>query len=385
MKIAYFDCSSGIAGNMIIGALIDSGLESDYLLKELRKLPIKGFRISITKVKRELIKASLFDVIVKEDHHHRNLKDILKIINGSKLNKNVKTLSCRIFKRLAEAEAKVHGVPINKVHFHEVGAVDAIIDIVGSAIGFDKLGIERIYCSPIPHGKGTIRHAHGILPIPAPAAAELLKGAPTYGVNVKGELTTPTGAAIITTLAFGYGDFPRINLEMSGNGSGTLKFKGLANVLRIFIGEAELPTKKDTILQIEANIDDLDPRLYDKVIADIMKAGALDAYITPIRMKKERTAINLVALCAPAKKENILEAIFTLTTTFGVRTYLVARDKLSRKFVTAKTKYGKAKVKLGFIGKELKTVAPEYEDYKRLAAKHHIPITKAYGEIKRCS
>jgi hypothetical protein len=323
------------------------------------------------------------DVKVKRDRLPRRLKDILSMIIKSKLSPEVKELSSRIFKRLARAEARVHGVPIDRVHFHEVGAVDAIVDIVGTAIGLEKLGIERAFCSPIPHGQGRIEHAHGILPIPAPATAELLKGVPIYREKVKGELVTPTGAAIITTIASSFTDPPRIGLEAVGYGAGSRIYPSLPNMLRVYIGESLVPSARDAILKIEANIDDMGPQHYDRVIAGLMKAGALDAYTIPVTMKKRRKAINLVVLCQPEKRDKIITRIFDLTTTFGVRVYLVSREKLSRKSVKVKTKYGKARVKLGFLGQKLMTVAPEYEDYKRIASKHHIPIQKAYKEITK--
>jgi len=326
------------------------------------------------------------NVKIYHEHHHRNFKDILTIINKSKLSKKVKVLSIKIFKRLAEAEAKVHGVSVNKVYFHEVGAVDAIIDIVGTAIGLEKLGIERVYCSPIPYGHGTIKHAHGILPIPAPATAELLKGIPTYQVNVKAELTTPTGAAIISTIANDFIDAPRIKVEKIGAGAGSLVFPHLPNILRVFIGEAQIPAEKDVILQIEANIDDMHPQRYNSAIAKIMRARALDAYITPILMKKKRQAITLTVLCAPEERDTVLQKIFEQTTTLGVRVYLVPREKLTKKFIAVQTKYGKAQVKLGYLGQEIKTIAPEYEDCRRLAQKHHLPVQAVYNSvIKACS
>jgi len=383
MKTAYFDCSSGIAGNMILGALIDAGLDPTYLKKELKSLQITGYRLQIKKTKRGQIQATHLEVDTKHEHHHRHLKDILKIIKKSKLSKDVKQLSSRIFKRLAEAEAKVHGEPIDQIHFHEVGAVDAIIDIVGAAIGLEKLGIQQVFCSPLPTGKGKIKCAHGTLPIPAPATAELLKGVPIYSGGVKGELVTPTGAAIITSIAKGFVDLPKMKLESTGCGAGSRIYPTLPNILKVYIGESLVPSEKDAIVQIETNIDDMNPKGYDKVIKGLMKAGALDAYTIPVTMKKQRSGVNLVVLCTPDKRHPIVTHIFNLTTTLGVRTYLVSREKLTRKFKTVKTKYGQAKVKVGLLGQEVKTIAPEYEDYKRLAKKHSVPIQKVYREIKR--
>ncbi|MDD5594245.1 MAG: nickel pincer cofactor biosynthesis protein LarC, partial [Candidatus Margulisbacteria bacterium] len=310
MKIAYFDCPSGLAGNMILGALIDAGLDSHYLEKELGNLRInfavskslrgnrdvqsqvsEHYKLQIKKTKKHGIKGTYFDVRAKESKHHRNLAEILRIIKQSRLSKQVKALSTKIFRRLAEAEAKVHGISVDKVHFHEVGAVDAIIDIVGACIGLEKLGIEKVYCSPLPNGRGQIVHAHGLLPNPAPAAAELLKGAPTYSAGIKGELVTPTGAAIISTIA-DFKEMPKMTVETIGYGAGSIDLP-IPNLLRIFIGEAELPTEHDAILQIETNIDDMEPGRYDRAIAKLMKAGALDASVQPIRMKKLRDAIKL--------------------------------------------------------------------------------------------
>lgn len=389
MKIAYFDCSSGIAGNMILGALIDAGVSPSYLIKNLHKLQTPNsklqtiFKLQIAKNKRNGLLSTSVRVQFRKEHHRRNLPEILSIINHSQLSRRVKKLSSKIFIRLAEAEAKVHGSSINKVHFHEVGAVDAIIDIVGSCLAFEALGIEKIFSSPLPIGKGTIKHAHGILPLPAPTTAELLKGIPTYGVNVKGELVTPTGAAIITTLAKGFMDIPKMKIEAIGTGSGSLTLPNLPNLLRVFIGAADLPTQKDAVLQIETNIDDMAPKQFDKVITNLMKSRALDAYITPCCMKKGRAAVILTVLCQPKEREPILKNIFKSTTSLGVRVYLTSREKLSRRLINLKTRYGKAKVKLGSLGGEILTVAPEYDDYNYLARKHRIPLQKAYREVKK--
>ncbi|MFA6431361.1 MAG: nickel pincer cofactor biosynthesis protein LarC [Candidatus Margulisiibacteriota bacterium] len=380
MKVAYFECPSGISGNMILGALLYAGLDKIFLIKELRKLKVSSYKLQVTKQKKYGINTTHVEVITHEQHPHRGLKDILSIINKSKLDRTVKQMSITIFRRLAAAEAKVHGVPINKIHFHEVGAVDAIIDIVGTSIGVRSLEIGDIYCSPLPHGVGNIRHAHGVLPNPAPATAELLKKFPTYGTKIKGELVTPTGAAIITTLAKASEIPPKMKVESIGYGAGSREFS-IPNYARLFIGEALIPTENDAILQIETNIDDMKPSLYSKAIKNILSAGALDTYIIPIQMKKERTGVQLIALCAPENKDAVLNAIFTYTTTLGVRIHLAVREKLQRKFVNIKTKYGKAKVKVGLLGKKVKVVSPEYENYRSLAKKHHIPISKAYKAI----
>ncbi|MBU1616230.1 MAG: nickel pincer cofactor biosynthesis protein LarC [Candidatus Margulisbacteria bacterium] len=375
MKIAYFDCSSGLAGNMILGAFLDAGLDKNYLINQLGNLRINFAvsRLQIKKTKKHHINGTYFEVISNEQHH-RNLADILRLINRSKLPKTVKTLSAKIFRRLAKAEAKVHGTTVNKVHFHEVGAVDAIIDIVGTAIALEKLGIGAIYASPIPHGQGFIKHAHGILPNPAPATAELLKGIPTYGIEVTGEVVTPTGAAIISTLASGFGPAPKMAVEEIGSGAGSKPFPTLG-MLRVYIGEANLPTENEAILEIETNIDDMGIKTLNKAIAALMKAGALDAFIEPILMKKERNANKLTLLCRPEKKDQLLALLFKLTTTLGVRMFLVSREVLKRKFVSVSTKYGKVKLKLGLLEGKVMTAAPEYENLRRLAKKHRVPIS----------
>jgi len=350
MKIAYFDAPTGLSGNMILGALLDAGLDQGHLTRELNKLRIAHYALRITKTKKLHLAGTSFNVEVAERDRQRNLADILAIINKSNLSRNVKARSAMIFRRLAAAEAKVHGTTVNQVHFHEVGAVDAIIDIVGACIGLEKLEIEKIFCSPLPNGQGRIVHAHGILPNPAPATAELLKGVPTYAAGIKGELVTPTGAAIITTLADGFGDPPRLEVAAIGYGAGSIELP-LPNLLRVFIGEARIPAEHDAILEIKANIDDMDPKLYDRAIAKLMKAGALDASVQPIRMKKGRNAVVLEVLCKPGDRDKMIEAVFSETTTIGVRVYLTAREKLSRVI--------RGGHKISSLGTEIKRIKPE--------------------------
>lgn len=380
MKAIYFDCASGIAGNMILGALISAGMPLKYLEKELYKLKLSNYKLQTSSKYSGATKAIHLVVLANKNEINRNINDILDLINKSKLKPGIKALSSAIFKRLALAESKVHRIPINKVHFHEVGAVDAIIDIVGCAIGLDYFGIEEAFCSAINVGSGKINHAHGILPIPAPATQELLKGVPIYDSGIKKELATPTGAAILTSIVKSFGPMPRIKVEKVGFGAGGYPLKVQPNFLKIIIGEKDIETEKDAVLLIETNIDDMNPKLWDKVIAKLMQSGAYDAYIEPIRMKKQRLAVKLSVICPIEIKDKILEIVFRETTSFGIRVYLVQREKLSRKYKTVKTKYGKAKVKIGFLGKEITTIAPEFEDYKKLAEKHSIPIKTAYKE-----
>lgn len=383
MKTAYFECSSGISGNMILGSLLNAGVPLEHLKKELAKLHITRYSLLVTHKTSNAIRASYVEVKTGKETHHRSLKDINRIIDKSHLINKIKILSKEIFSNLAKAEAKVHKCGINEIHFHEVGAVDAIIDIVGSVICLYYLGIEEVYCSPINVGSGTTLCAHGIIPIPGPATVELLKGIPIYDSGIKKELATPTGVAIISTLAKHFGPMPRIIVDKTGFGAGGYDLKVQPNFLKVIIGEKEFETEKDTILMIETNIDDMEPKLFDKTISSLMKAGAYDAYFEPIQMKKERAAVKLVMLCPIELKDSMLSLVFKKTTSFGVRTYLVQREKLGRHFKKIDTKFGKVNIKIGTLGKRIMTVAPEYEDYKKLAKKHHIPISKAYKEVIR--
>ncbi|MFA4967879.1 MAG: nickel pincer cofactor biosynthesis protein LarC, partial [Candidatus Margulisiibacteriota bacterium] len=327
------------------------------------------YALRVTKTKKHGIKGTYFNIKTKPSHQHRNLNDIKKIINKSKLSSNVKNKSAAIFENLAKVEAKVHSIPINKVHFHEIGAVDTIIDIVGALVGLEYFGIKEIYCSPINVGSGKVKTAHGILPIPAPATAELLKNVPIYDSSIKRELTTPTGAAIIKTLAKSFGPLPRIRVSEIGSGAGSYDLAEQPNLLRIIIGEKEIQSERDTILQMEANIDDMNPKFYDKAIAAIMKAGALDAYLAPIRMKKQRNAVQLIVLSDLKDKDRLIDAIFSETTTFGIRIFMVEREKLKKGIV--RTKYGR--VKVGKLDGKIKTMAIEPDDYIKLKNKVPTP------------
>lgn len=327
MKIAYFDCQSGISGNMVLGALIDAGLDLVFLRNELKKIPLhEHYQLIAKKVKRCGIQSTYVEVKIHGHQHAKKSKDIINLIKQSSLKKSIKEKSIGIFQHIFAAEFKVHG----EEHLHDVGAVDTIIDIVGTVIGLDKLGIEKIYSSAICTGSGTVNTCHGIMPIPAPATALLLKNTPIYSGTIKKELTTPTGAAIITYLAETFEEIPRLKVEKVGYGAGYYDLPQ-ANVLRMLIGENPLGSLEDNIIQIETNIDDMDPKLYDKAIAKLMKAGALDAFIEPLRMKKKRNAIKLTTLCKIDDKKKILEAIFRNTTTIGARIFLVKREILKRK------------------------------------------------------
>jgi len=379
MKIAYFDCPTGISGNMILAALLDAGLSFSYLQKELNKLKLKGYSLKLSLVNKSGFRARHFDVRMADKKSKRSIKEIYGIIDKSGLNKRVKQLSRKIFERMFAAESKVHGGSI--YHLHETGAIDAMIDIVGAAIGIDKLGVQEVYCSPLPFGYGQIKSFHGMLPNPSPAAAELLKGVPLYKKNIKGELVTPTGAAIITTVAKSFTDMPKLELKNTGLGAGTFDFKE-PNILRLFIGESALTYSEDLVAAIEANIDNMNPELYDHVISSLMKAGALDATVTFAKMKKGRPGVLLTVLTKLKDKNKALDKVFSETTTLGIRTYLVKREKLERTFKQVKTRYGNVSVKIGKAGKTLKNISPEYEDCAKLSRKTGLPLKAIYDEAK---
>jgi hypothetical protein len=379
MKIAYFDCPTGVSGNMILSALIDAGLSLSYLKKELKKLRIKGYSLKVTNVRKSGFRAKHIDVIIPDKKCGRTINEIYDIIRKSSLNNNIKKLSKRIFERLFRAESKVHGGSV--YHLHETGAIDAIVDIVGAAIGIDKLGIKEVYCSPLPLGYGPIRSSHGMLPNPAPAAAGLLKGVPVYKKNIKAELVTPTGAAIITTLAKSFTGMPKLELKNIGMGGGTFDFAE-ANILRLFIGESGSSFNEDMVAVIETNIDNMNPEYYDHVISALMRKGALDAYITTAIMKKKRPGVILTVLSSIDNKGRLIDKLFSETTTLGVRTYLVKREKLDRSIKRVKTRYGSVPVKIGRAGNIIKNISPEYEDCAKLSRKKGVPLKLIYDEAK---
>jgi uncharacterized protein (TIGR00299 family) protein len=372
-KIAFFDCSAGIAGNMILGALVDAGLSPAHLKKELKKLPLRNYTLLITKVRRHGMAATQIEVKIKKDLHLKNPAEIIKIIQRSRLPKIVKRKSIAIFRRLAEAESKVHAQKLGHLHLHELGSIDTIIDIVGTVIGLEKLGIKKVFSSPLHVGRGRVKYAHGLLPVPSPAASILLRGVPIYSQDVAGELVTPTGAAIITTVASSFENLPKMKVAAIGYGAGTHDF-GIPNLLRVFIGTAELPTQNDAILQIETNIDDLDPRRYDAAIKKIMRAGALDCWVTPIRMKKKRDAIALCVMARPEDKDQVLGALFTITPAIGCRVHAVKREILSRRILALKTPYGTIRAKVSYLGNILKNVSIESDDCRRAAKKYRTNI-----------
>lgn len=388
-RIAYFDCFSGASGDMIIGALLDAGLELDSLRRELKKLKLRGYSLSARRVKRGGFSATKFDVEIPHHeaaHTRRKLADILGIIKKSRLSENVKRRSERVFRRLAGAEARAHGVAPGRMHFHEVGAVDAIVDIVGAVAGLELLGVTKIFVSPIATGGGYVDCAHGRLPVPAPATAYLLEGFPVKGTDIERELTTPTGAAVLTTLADGFGGMPAMRIAKVGYGAGTAEGERVPNLLRIFLSAPEDGNtecyESDVVTRYEANIDDATPETCARAVERLMEAGALDAWLSPAAMKKGRSAWTLHALCENSDAEKIADVIFRETTTFGVRVANESRLKLARKIIPVRTKYGAVKVKVGMKGREIITASPEYEDCRRVAEGRGVAFRDVYEAAK---
>lgn len=383
MKIAYFDCFAGASGDMIIGALLDAGLDFEHLKKELKKLRLPGYALHASRVAKGGIAATKFDVEVKHEHHHRHLKDIAGIIGDSGLSASVKDKSVAIFTRLAEAEAKVHNCSVDEIHFHEVGAMDAIIDIVGAVIGLEALRVEEIRSSRLHLGSGFVDCTHGRLPVPPPAVVELLKGIPVYSTDVEGELVTPTGAAVLSTLSRGFGPLPDMTLEKTGYGAG-FRDVSIPNVLRLIVGETPAGIGQDRIQMIETNIDDMNPQFYDYIMERLFAEGARDVFLTPIIMKKSRPGVILSVIAASDRTESLIGVLLKETTTLGVRiSDLKKRMILEREVVSLKTAWGDVRVKIRSFGENEKTATPEYDDCKRIAREQGLSIHVVYETIKR--
>lgn len=384
MKIAYFDCINGASGDMILGALVAAGVSPETLERELAKLNLADYELTVQPVRKQGFAATKVDVRMTGKPGHRHLHHVLDIINGSSLSESVRAFARRVFTRLAEAEAKVHGTTIEQVHFHEVGAVDAIVDIVGAAIGFDTLGADRVVVSALPVGSGTVKCEHGVMPVPAPATAELLKGVPIAATEETGELLTPTGAAILTTIAESYGPMPAMRIVSQGFGAGTRDGATRPNVLRLLVGEAVGGSAQcDEIVVLEANIDDATGEEIGHAIQCILSAGALDVFATPIVMKKSRPGVMLTALCEVEKKQAAEAAVFAHTSTFGVRSHRCIRSVLSRRIETVETPYGAIRVKFGMDGEAVRLVAPEYDDCARAAEQAGVSLRTVMEEARR--
>ena len=375
MKMMYLSGFSGVSGNMFIGALLDAGLPEKTLCEMVSALPVSGHQLKIETVVKRGIKATHFDVELdhSEHHVHRHLGDIVKIIEAANLSKSVKARSIAVFTKLAEAEAKVHGTTVEKIHFHEVGAMDAIIDIIGTVFGLEALGVEKVYAGNLRTGHGMIKCAHGAMPIPAPTTAELLNGIPYTQGEIEKELLTPTGAALLAVLCDGFGDRPAgFVSEKIAYGAGGWDLD-IPNVLRVEVGRFQCLEKSD-LLVLETNIDDCNPQVFDYVLERLFKVGALDVWLTPIQMKKNRPAVTLSVLAPAALQAEIEKIIFTETTTIGIRRTVVQRTALDRREETVKTPWGSVRVKISSINGKVCSVTPEADDCRKLAAANDVPL-----------
>jgi uncharacterized protein (TIGR00299 family) protein len=380
MKTLYFDCFAGASGDMILGAMIAAGVRPEAFKEQLSLLGVGGYAIDFETVDRAGISATYARVQTAHEHAHRHLSDILKIIYDSRLSDSVKDQAAKIFSRLAEAEARVHNEPIQHVHFHEVGALDAIIDVVGAAICFDLLGIERFVSSPLHVGSGTVEMDHGRYPVPPPAVAELLKGIAFYSTDVVGELVTPTGAAIITSVCADYGPIPPMKLEQTGYGAGTREYEKFPNALRVLVGEdlsstsTAVSSTDERLWMIETNMDDISPQILGHVMERAFDLGALDCYFTSVQMKKNRPGVLLSILCRNEQRAALSELLFAETTTLGIRAYEVERRALERRIVTVETQYGPIDVKVAQLNGHILKEMPEYEQCRQAARAADVPL-----------
>ena len=386
MKLAYFDCFSGISGDMTLGALVDAGVSLELLRSELMTLKVPGWQISAEKVWKNGMSATHVRVLTEDTEKHRSLATILEIFDNSRLAPSIKSRASAIFRKLGEAEASVHDVPIEKIHFHEVGAVDAIVDIAGACIGFSALGIETFACSPLNVGGGTAKMAHGVLPVPAPATARLLLGKPSYSSGVLKELVTPTGAAIIVTVCDSFGPQPPMSVTAIGYGAGTTDLEAQPNVLRLMIGEGlekNASTGDEIIRVLEANLDDMNPQIYGYFLEKALAAGALDVFATPVQMKKNRPGFLITVLCSPESESKFQEMLFAETTTLGVRSMSAHRRILPREWVKVSTKFGDIRMKVSRVNGDIRQAAPEFDDCRKLASEKNVPLQQILDEAMR--
>ena len=382
MNLLYFDCFAGISGDMTLGALIDLGVPQKYLVQELAKLGVPGYSLRVARVQRSGITGRQVQVkISHHEHHHRTFKDIEKIIVKSPLAARIKERSIAVFRLIAEAEGKVHNKKAGAVHFHEVGAIDSIVDIVGCMIGFDCLGIDRFAAAAVPTGGGFVQCQHGTLPVPAPATVLLLKGIPVYDNGIKAELVTPTGAAILAALCESFGAIPPMTIQKTGYGAGSRELAETPNMLRLILGTALQPGCIDTVIVLEATIDDMSPELAGYAMERLFEAGALDVAFTPVYMKKNRPAMLVTVICTEARQAPLTAMFFAETTTAGVRAYRAERSILQRREGHVNTKFGKLKVKLLQDGSGIMRPVPEYEECRRIAKAKNVPLREVYAAV----
>ncbi len=378
MRTVFFDCPTGTSGNMILASLIDAGADKKKILRELKRIPVSGWDIRLTQIAKQGVSGLHLEVEFKEQPE-RNLAEIIRLIKKAKYKATVEKRIIDAFTILARAEARVHRTAVDKIHFHEVGAIDSIIDIAGTMLALDDLGIEKIYCSPLNIGRGTVKCRHGLLPVPAPATALLLKGAKVYQNELTGELVTPTGALLMTTLADSFGPMPAMSLTAVGHGAGTMDLPA-PNILRAMMGESCHDGKApEQMILLETNIDDMNPQIYGHIMDLLFRAGAADVYFTPIQMKKNRPAVTLSVLVAPSQEKKAVEIILRETTTLGIRRMLIERYVLPRKAIKIKTKYGVIEGKVAELPKGEKKFQPEYDACLSAAQKHKVPLRKIFS------
>lgn len=380
-KVAYLDCFSGVSGDMLLGAIVDAGIPLKEIEKALKTLPLKGYRLEDKKVKRSFLKATKVTVKVTERKRViRRWNDIKQMINESGLADHIKEIGLRIFKSIFEAEGKIHGEPFDKVHLHELGAIDCIIDIFGTLIGLDLLGVDKVLSSPVNLGSGLVKGEHGLIPVPSPAVLELLKDKPVYSSGPSFELTTPTGAVIIREIVNEFKPMPLMNITGTGYGAGTKDFEDFPNALRIITGEIRKDGESEVVV-IETNIDDMNPQVYEYLIERLFDAGVIDVFLTQVVMKKGRPGILLTVLCEETKKDAIARIIFKETTTLGLRFYRTERVTLEREMRTGYHGEDKVRLKVArYEGKE--KTNPEYEDCKKIAKRKGIPLIDVIKEVK---
>ena len=375
MRTLYFDCFAGISGDMVLGALVAAGVDAVALREHLMLLGVDGFTVEFEQVDRSGIGATFARVQTRHEHKHRHLADIKKIIDDSQLPGKIKDRSKSIFSRLAAAEAQVHNQTVDQIHFHEVGALDAIVDVVGAAVGFEMLGIERFVCSPLHVGSGVVEMEHGRFPVPPPAVAELLRNAPVYATDIKGELVTPTGAAIVTTVCTEFGPLPRMTLELTGYGAGNRQYEGFPNVVRILVGDDQTSdSTTERLWMLETNVDDMSPQIFSHVMERAFELGALDCYFTPVHMKKNRPGVLLSILCRASESEELTRMLFGETTTLGLRAYEVERRSLERRIISVQTEYGPIDVKVARLNGNDTNEMPEYEQCREAARRAQVPL-----------
>ncbi len=380
MKVAYFDCFAGVSGDMILGALIDAGLELEALREGLEGLHLSDYELEVSRVHKGAIEATDVQVLVSDEATERKMADIEALVRDSELPHEIKETSMAIFRRLVTVEAAIHGTTYEDVHLHEVGGTDAIVDVVGALLGLKLLGVEKVYASRLPLGRGFVRSAHGLLPLPAPATLELLKGVPVIHVDVEGETVTPTGAAILTSLVEEFGRFPAMTIERTGYGAGKREF-AFPNLLRVLVGTTppQFAESREMVVLLETNLDDMNPEFYDHIMEALFADGALDVYLQPIQAKKNRPGVLLSVLCHPQSAEELSSIIFTETTTLGIRQQTMERVCLSRETVRVETSFGQVRIKVAKVAGKTVNLSPEYEDCRRLALEKRRPLKEVYA------